>query len=237
MKQENTPFHVILLAGGLGTRMKATIPKQYLPLQNRPLALYSFELFLRLPEVIEIVIVCDPAYHNIFQMHCSEFAKISFAPPGKRRQDSVFNGLQKISSDSLICIHDAARPFIHPDLVYRVVSAASKWGAAALGIPTKGTIKVCDDAQFVVDTLDRSRLWEIQTPQAARLDLLQKGFSQAQLKDLTVTDDVSLVELIDHPVKIVEGSHTNLKVTTSDDVLLAEYLLEKHVCLQVNHCL
>jgi 2-C-methyl-D-erythritol 4-phosphate cytidylyltransferase len=232
--EREIPFSIVLLAGGSGSRMESTIPKQYLPLRNKPLVLYSFELFLTLTGVVEIVVVCDPTYQHLFEAELSPIP-ISFAIPGPRRQDSVFNGIQNLSTDSLVCIHDSARPLIDLNSIYHVVKAADQWGAAALGVPVKGTIKVCDGARIVIDTPERSSLWEMQTPQVVRLDLIRRGFSEAQDRNVTVTDDVSLVELIGHPVKVVQGSYTNIKVTTSEDLILVEHLLDKHVLLQADN--
>ncbi|MFI5343197.1 MAG: 2-C-methyl-D-erythritol 4-phosphate cytidylyltransferase [Chlamydiales bacterium] len=219
------PFSVIFLAGGVGSRMQAEVPKQYLLLQNKPLALHSFEVFLSLPEVEEIIVVCEKEYEHLFN-----HAKLIFAPPGIRRQDSVFNGIQALKhaqENRLVCIHDSARPLIDVDLVRRVVHMAGDWGAAVAGVQVKSTIKLCDAAQVVVNTLDRSHLWEIQTPQVVGLNLLKEGFKQAHERNLTVTDDVSLVELIGKPVKVVEGSYRNIKVTTPEDLILVNQYLEK----------
>lgn len=229
---EGTPFNVVFLAGGIGTRMKSAIPKQYLQVLHQPLALYSFEIFASLPEVQHMVVVCEPYYEELFQKHVrSKKLDLQFARPGERRQDSVFNGIQNLPDQVLVCIHDAARPLIESEGIRRVVQAADKWEAAALGVKVRSTIKVCDGAQMVVNTPSRTHLWEIQTPQVIRLSLLKKGFDFAQEHQLTVTDDVSLVELLGHAVKIVEGSYSNIKVTLPEDLLLIEQLLERHAML------
>lgn len=233
-----TPFSVIFLAGGTGSRMKAEIPKQYLLIQNKPLALHSFEVFLLLPEVKEIIVVCEKEYEHLFKTYQND-VELIFVPPGKRRQDSVFNGIQLLNletvvGDRLVCIHDSARPLIDVDLVRSVVQTAADWGAAVAGVQVKSTIKFCDAAQMVVNTLDRSHLWEIQTPQVVSLNLLNEGFKQAHEQNFTVTDDVSLVELIGRPVKVVEGSYRNIKVTTPEDLILVNRYLEKNELLQIN---
>jgi 2-C-methyl-D-erythritol 4-phosphate cytidylyltransferase len=237
MIEKNIPFSVILLAGGVGTRMRSKIPKQYLLIHNKPLALYSFEVFLSLPEVEEIIVVCDQEYEHLFNAYQTG-KRIAFASPGFRRQDSVYNGIQKLNNpkpDRLICIHDAARPFIDATLVRRVVHMAEHWDAAVAGVQVKSTIKLCDSAQIVVHTLDRSHLWEMQTPQVINLELLKEGFDQANEKNLTVTDDVSLVELIGKPVKVVEGSYNNIKVTTPEDLILVQQYIEKNALLQTDN--
>lgn len=226
MKQNvnKTKISVILLAGGLGTRMQSETPKQFIQLADKPIARYSFDLFLSLPEIDEIVVVCAPPYHELFK--ASTTKSVVFALPGNRRQDSVYNGLIKTSPTSdLICVHDSARPFIDEAIVKRTLEAGHQNGAATTGMPIKFTVKERDHQNFVRSTPDRSMIWEIQTPQVIQRDLLLEGFRHAHKHNLTVTDDVSLVELLGKNVKLVEGSHTNLKVTVSEDLAIAVNLL------------
>lgn len=222
--EQTHPFYVVLAAGGIGMRMGTDIPKQYLSLHNKPLALYSFEVFLSLPEVLGIVVVCDPAYQSLFTPY-SKLVNLSFALPGKRRQDSVYNGIEKLTGDPLVCVHDAARPLINSTLVRRAVHAAAEWQAAVLGVSVKGTIKVCDADQNILNTPNRASLWEVQTPQVIRLSLLREGFEKANSQSLTVTDDVSLVELLGKTVKVVESSYSNIKITTPEDLLVIKQFL------------
>ena len=222
------PFSLVFLAGGTGTRMVNTIPKQYLDVYQKPLAFYSFEIFLSLPEIKNFIIVCDPQYHALFNNFAqAKGIHLQFTQPGLRRQDSVFNGIQQLSGNPLVCIHDAARPLIETAIVRQVVQTAERWEAAVVGVKVKSTIKVCDGAQVIIETLDRASLWEMQTPQVIRLDLLKEGFMYAQQHQLTLTDDVSLVEVLGKPVKVVEGSYANIKVTTPEDLIFVEKLIEK----------
>lgn len=224
------PFSVIFLAGGIGVRMGSAVPKQYLAIHQKPLALYSFEVLASMPEIQDFIVVCEPEYEALFYgCDKAKGMNLQFARPGKRRQDSVFNGIQCLHNHSLVCIHDAVRPLINPANVRQVVQEAANWGAAALGVKVRSTIKICDGAQVVVDTPNRASLWEIQTPQVIRLDLLQEGFTYAQEHQLTVTDDVSLIELLGKPVKIVEGSYANVKVTTPEDLIYVEKLIDRVV--------
>ncbi|CAN6458213.1 unnamed protein product [Victoria cruziana] len=218
---------VVLLAGGKGKRMGASMPKQYLPLLGRPIALYSLYTFADLPEVKEIIVVCDPSYRDIFEDAIEGMrVDIKFAFPGKERQDSVFNGLQEIDgSAKLVCVHDSARPLVTSKDVKKVLKDGLLVGAAVLGVPVKATIKEANEKFFVVRTLDRDSLWEMQTPQVIKPQLLRDGFELVQRKGLAVTDDVSIVEYLDHPVYITQGSYTNIKVTTPDDMFLAERIL------------
>ncbi|KAE9446764.1 hypothetical protein C3L33_21326, partial [Rhododendron williamsianum] len=251
---------VILLAGGKGKRMGASMPKQYLPLLGQPIALYSFYTFSHMIEVKEIVVVCDPSYRTFFKvvdifygsnnLHIralpSHYTKekihvdLKFAFPGKERQDSVYSGLQAVDLNSeLVCIHDSARPLVTPGDVKKVLKDGWLNGAAVLGVPAKATIKEANSESFVVRTLDRRTLWEMQTPQVIKPELILERLCR---EGLEVTDDVSIVEHLKHPVYITEGSYTNIKViricsmilkfntaaspcTTPDDLLLAERIL------------
>lgn len=217
---------VVLLCGGIGSRMQSSIPKQFLKINQKLIAHYSFDIFKRMPEVAEIVVVCDLAYKHYFSFDCHP-VHLNFALPGKRRQDSVFNGLNALKTNSkLVCIHDSARPLITEELVRRVIHAAQDHGAATASMPLKFTIKERDGNLFVKNTPDRTKYFEIQTPQIIRTDILKKGFEFIHDQNLEVTDDVSLVEYLGHPVKLVEGCYKNLKVTTPDDLSQAEYLID-----------
>lgn len=220
----------ILVAGGQGSRMKTTTPKQFLTIKDKPVVKYSFDILMSMPEIAEVVVVCDPKYRHIFEQINPDI-KLSFANPGSQRQDSVYNGLQAIAFNSeLICIHDAARPLITQNLVSKVLQAANEHGAATAGMPLKFTVKEHNGNEFVKTTLDRSLIWEIQTPQVIKIDLIKQGFKNIQQNNLTVTDDVSVIELLNLPVKLVQGSYSNLKITTPEDLALAEYLLNQENC-------
>lgn len=217
---------IILLAGGIGSRMKMATPKQFLTINDKPIAHYSFEILITLPNVAQVVVVAAREYHHLFKTSVKD-VKLSYALPGIRRQDSLYNGLQKCSASvDYICIHDAARPCVTKEVIQQTIKAAREHGAAAVGVPLKFTVKQCNADQMVLNTPDRSSLWEIQSPQVVRQDLLQRGFEMVNRLNATVTDDVSLIEHLNHPVKIVEGSSTNLKITTPEDLAFAEYLLK-----------
>lgn len=225
----NVPFSVVLLAGGMGMRMGSSTPKQYLKIHQKPLALYSFEVLASMQEVQDFIIVCEPQYDSLFYgSGKAKDLRLQFARPGPRRQDSVFNGIQCLHHNPLVCIHDSARPLIDSSIVRQIVLTAESWGAAVVGVKVRSTIKVCDGAQLVIETPNRSSLWEVQTPQVIRLDLLKEGFAYAQQHQLTLTDDVSLIELLSKPVKVVEGSYSNIKVTTSEDLICVENLMKKN---------
>lgn len=206
------------------------MPKQYLPLLGQPIALHSFHTFASMEEVKEIVVVCDPSYRDIFEEagKTKPTVGLKFALPGRERQFSVLNGLKEICEGAkLACVHDSARPLVLLEDIRKVISDAYIHGAAVLGVPVKGTIKEAKSDGFVMRTLDRSLLWEMQTPQVIEPGLLRKGFELVEQHNLEVTDDVSIVEHLKHPVFITEGSYTNIKVTTPDDMIVAERILHQ----------
>jgi len=223
---------VILLSAGMGKRMGVNFPKQYMKLSGREIALRSLDVFLDCDDVAEIVIVCADDYRTIFEEHlagCSNVRPvIKYASGGKERQDSVCSGLVCITSE-FVAVHDSARPLVTKAEVERVISDARAVGAAVLAVPTKATIKQAvvggERDGMVATTPNRKTLWEAHTPQVVRTSLLRRGFSFAMERGLDVTDDVSVVELLGEPVRITEGQYTNIKVTTPEDIEIAESIL------------
>lgn len=244
---------VILLAGGTGSRMKASVPKQFLMLGGVPVLHHSLDLFLeRLPAHLlrqpqhggadggraaegpkYVVLVMDPSYQPQYQAMVDRYAgRLAFANPGLERQGSVENGLTRLVELSagacvFAAIHDSARPLVTPDEVLRVVNDARGCGAAVLGVPCKATIKESADGRRVLRTIPRERLWEVHTPQVIRIDTLQRGFAKVQRYGWQVTDDVSIVEQLGEPVKLTRGEYTNLKITTPEDLNVAEAILRE----------
>jgi len=217
---------LILLAGGQGARMGGGIPKQFRLLARKPLARYSFEIFEDLPEIDEIVIVCEPRFSSLF---ASDRKPLSFALPGKRRQDSVFNGLTVASKNAdLICIHDAARPFVEKKFIIQLLEETIRCKAAAIAVPASNTIKKADQNRCVQCTLTRNELWELQTPQAIERSLLIKAFDHAHRFGIEATDDLSLIEALGEKTFLIEGSPRNFKITTPFDWALAEKLCDSN---------
>ncbi len=216
----------ILLSGGFGKRMGATTPKQYLQLQGTLVILRSLESLLTFSPWHEIVIVCEKKYEDLFSSYTH--LPLRFALPGKERQDSVFSGLKALSSETKwVCIHDGARPLLEKKDLENVIAAGKEHKAATLATPIKMTIKEADSNLFVKKTLDRSSLWNIQTPQVLCYKLFLEAHLKALSENIVLTDDVSLIELLKYPVKLVPGSDSNLKITTKEDLLLANLLLEE----------
>lgn len=223
MESVHRKVSVILLAGGTGSRMGLSFPKQYLRVGGKEIALYSFELFDAHPDVSEIVVVCKPEFQNIF---LKGDKPLYFALPGLRRQDSTYNGLQALKEpETLICVHDAARPCLTLELLNKIFKEASKTKAAVLGVPATSTLKEVDAEGFMVKTIERSKVWAIQTPQVVDQDLLKRGFQKVLGENLEVTDESSILGYLNYPVKVVQSSSRNLKLTEPSDLKIIETFL------------
>lgn len=209
--------------------MKADRPKQFLRLAGKTVVEHSLLLFGRMSEVKQLVMVLDKSYRAEFEKYANELScDFTFADPGAERQDSVYNGLCKVSADAdLVCVHDSARPLVSVGNIRDVLRDGAEHGAAVLGVPSKATIKESEDGQFVLRTIPRSRLWEIQTPQVVKPGLLKRGFEKVKRDGLDVTDDVSIVEQLGEPVKITLGEYSNIKLTTPEDMNIAETILQE----------
>ena len=175
---------VVLLAGGKGTRMKASMPKQFLPLLGKPVFLRSLDVFQGMTSIVSsIVIVLDKSFRDEYQHIVDKDRRIRWADPGKERQDSVFSGLSRIpDSCSIVAIHDAARPLVSVDEVTRCLQDGIEHGAAVLGVPMKATVKESKDGEFVFRTVPRSTLWEIHTPQVGSKSLFSADSRKSKRK-------------------------------------------------------
>ncbi len=221
----------IIPAAGLGARMGESTPKQYLSLAGKPILAHTLAVFEAAPEVREVTLVV----HADEMEQCQERVIAPFAfkkvlrlvPGGKERQDSVYNALKVLHEDErleFILVHDGVRPFVRPADISRVLRAARRHGAAILGWPAQDTLKRVNSKGEVVETLDRRHIWQIQTPQAFQARLLWRAFVEAYGRGLYGTDEAALVEALPHPVVVVPGSPFNLKITTPEDLSLAEAL-------------
>jgi len=217
----------IIVAAGQGKRLKAAVPKPLIKIGGLPAIIYSLTLLDKHPDVDEIILVINTDNQKAITgaINNYSFRKIkALVLGGSRRQDSVYNGLRVVSADAnWVLIHDAARPLIDYKSVTEVIQAAKKNKAAILGVPVKATIKSIKSNGMVAETLDRTNLWEIQTPQVFKKELILKAYKKYSHK--RVTDDASLVERLGNKIKIVRGSYTNIKITTPEDILFAQGIL------------
>jgi 2-C-methyl-D-erythritol 4-phosphate cytidylyltransferase len=218
----------IVLAAGRGTRFKSKIAKPLFKLDTKPVIIYSLQVLSRHRQIRDIVLVVNAQnkrriLREVKRYHIAKLAKI--VRGGRRRQDSVLNGLKAIDGRTdLVLIHDAARPFIEAKMISSAVKEAAKSGAAIAGVPVKSTIKKVTKSQVVKETLDRDRLWEVQTPQVFRKDLILKAYRRFGNAD--VTDDAMLVENLGAKVRVVPGSYRNIKITTPEDLVIAQAILK-----------
>lgn len=221
---EQTGFSsAVIVAGGSGSRMGR--PKQMLPLGAKPVLVRTVEAFLQTPEIKEIVVVTPPENRAELQ---KRFPGIVFADPGKTRLLSVKNGFLKTSAASqLVAVHDGARPLVESAHISACLQAARQYGAAVLAVPVKDTVKVCEGG-FVQNTLDRAVLWAAQTPQCYRRPVLAEALEKFGQEE-GATDESQLVEKLGIKVRVVPSSYKNNKITTPEDLIFAEALLENSV--------
>lgn len=221
---EQTGFSsAVIVAGGSGSRMGR--PKQMLPLGGKPVLVRTVEAFLQTPEIKEIVVVTPSENRAELQ---KRFPGIVFADPGKTRLLSVKNGFLKTSAASqLVAVHDGARPLVEPAHISACLQAARQYGAAVLAVPVKDTVKVCEGG-FVQNTLDRAVLWAAQTPQCYRRPVLAEALEKFGQEE-GATDESQLVEKLGIKVRVVPSSYKNNKITTPEDLIFAEALLENSV--------
>ena len=230
----------VILAGGRGSRMHSDIQKQYMLLDGRPLIAYALEAFER-SCADDLVLVTGAGE--------AEFVQKEIPPPlgltklrsivtgGKERYHSVYEGLKALRNCDYVLIHDGARPLVTEAVISRAVQAAVQNDACVVGMPVKDTIKVADAHGFAESTPDRSLLWQVQTPQAFAYPLVRGAYDRLMADETLqkgITDDAMVVEhLSGTKVRLVEGSYENLKVTTPEDLVLAEALLKKRAASDV----
>lgn len=201
-------------------------------LDGVPLLAYALQVFERSPLVSEVILVAPPEKRSLIQeqvVRPHRFSKVHrVVAGGDRRQDSVWNGLEAVSGEAqLVMVHDGARPFVTAEMIQSSVEAASQYGACVVGVPAKATLKESDEEGFVERTPARDRMWEIQTPQTFRVDLFCEAYEKTRAKGLEATDDAMIVEAAGQSVKIIPGNYENIKVTTTEDLLLAQLILNK----------
>jgi 2-C-methyl-D-erythritol 4-phosphate cytidylyltransferase len=220
----------IIAAAGRGTRMASTTSKQFLLLNGIPVLAHTLRAFEAAKSIDGVIIVGkakDMAYcrENITAVY--GFKKIiAYAVGGRHRQDSVANALKALPDGvKIVVVHDGARPLVTPKLIDRTVAEAKNWPAVIVGNPVKDTIKRITTGEVVDYTIDRGQLWSIQTPQAFKADVILHAHRVAKQAKFYGTDDATLVEKINHPVRVIPGDEDNIKITTPIDLKVAEAIL------------
>ena len=211
--------------------MKELLPKQYLTLAGLPILTRTLLVFEGCALINQIIVVITPDHVDYCKKNIILSANLTkkycLVPGGKRRQDSVYNGLKRVDPNcSIVVIHDGVRPFVQDNQLNACISGAQKNGACILGVPAYDTLKQADDSGSTIKTLPRDNVWLAQTPQAFRYDLIKRAHEKAQSEGYTGTDDASLVERLGEDVTIIEGSRSNLKITNKEDLNIAECLLD-----------
>ncbi len=222
-------FQVIIPAAGQGKRMKAGKNKQFIELHEIPIIIHTLRVFEKHSNCTGIILVINEAeqvdFLNLIEKY--QISKLKqFVLGGQERQHSVYNGLKAIKDGELVLVHDGARPFITHESINNLVLKAMETGASTLAVPVKDTIKKVEGG-IVTETVERSTLWSIQTPQAFQLSLIMNAHNRAMKEGYLGTDDASLLERVGQPVSIVVGDYTNIKITTPEDLFIAEAILTK----------
>lgn len=221
----------IIVAAGRGERFGGQVSKQFLEINGKPILFYTLEKFERCASIDEIVAVVPKDL--VESLHTSvnrvwQLEKVTnIVQGGSERYNSVFEGLKVTKEDvEIVVIHDGVRPCVSIGLIERTVGACRQYGAVIAGVPPKDTIKE-RNGNIVRKTLVRSELVAVQTPQAFKRGLIFRAYRHALKIGLYNTDDAALVEELGHPVTIIEGEYTNIKITSADDLILAENIMKE----------
>jgi 2-C-methyl-D-erythritol 4-phosphate cytidylyltransferase len=222
-------FAVILPAAGRSTRFKDKEKKPFATMDGRPVWLRTAELFVNRPDLVQLLLVVARDDLEKFRMRYTAniaFMNVKLVPGGRERWESVGNALAEVKPDvEFIAVHDAVRPCVTTELIDAVFGAAKTHGAALLALRLTDTLKRVDEKLRVTETADRKGLWLAQTPQVFRREWLADAYARREELGGDITDDAQLVEAAGHPVHVVEGAPTNIKITTKDDLLLAAAIL------------
>lgn len=223
----------IVLAAGQGKRMNSKVQKQFLLIKGKPVLYYSLSCFQNSREIEEIIVVTGKDSINFCKQEIIEaygFSKVkAVIAGGRERYDSVYAGLCACEDSDYVFIHDGARPFLTEDMIRRGKEAVLASGACVIGMPSKDTIKIADENGMVASTPSRSLVWNIQTPQIFSYTAIREAYERARQQNMAdITVDAMVMERFGNmKIKLVEGSYENIKITTPEDILVAEKILEK----------
>lgn len=228
---EKQKYAAIVLAAGSGKRMNSKVHKQYLIIQDRQVLYYSLKAFED-SAVDEIVLVVGKGEEKFCRKEIVDKYGISkvkaIVEGGKERYHSVFEGLKQTSDADYVLIHDGARPFVNQDIIRRCMQEVQKYQACVVGMPVKDTIKIADEEGYAKQTPDRKNVWMIQTPQTFSYALIYEAYEEMlKTEDTAITDDAMVLERIKgKKSKLIEGSYRNIKITTPEDLLIANVYLQ-----------
>lgn len=221
----------IILSGGKGKRMGREVSKQYIEIDGKPILYYTLKSFIENKNIDEVILVIpkeekEYCEKNILLKYSLKVDKIVFG--GAERQDSVFNGLVEASGSKYVLIHDGARPFVSEKIIKEGIELVKEYKAVAPGVMPKDTIKVRSDNGYSEETLERSKLVAVQTPQIFDYNLILSCHKRVKEEKVLVTDDTMVVEMYGEKVYLYDGDYTNIKITTPEDLVLAEYLTKSY---------
>lgn len=221
----NYPEYAIIVAGGKGTRIQSQIPKQFIELHGKPVLLHTLEVFFRYSESLRIILVLPKDDFETWKVICERYnfkRLVTLQQGGDTRFQSVKNGLSKIDGDGYVAIHDGVRPLVSESIIRASFEMVRKAKSAIAAMPLKESIRMTAGDRTL--SMDRTKFHLIQTPQTFQVELIKKAYTQEE--DVNFTDDASVVEKAGHTVSLIEGSYSNIKITTSEDLLIAEALLQ-----------
>ncbi len=223
--------NVVIVAAGKGTRLQSELPKPFLSVAGRPILVHTLRRFTSIEMVRRVIVVvaaeCEALCQEVLHTHGPWPQPITVIHGGAERQDSVRNGLAALETQcEIVVIHDAARPFIGVEAIQRSIDAAAETGSAVVATPVRDTIKRADAQHTIRETVSRQDLWLAQTPQTFQVGVIRAAHHWARQRDIVGTDDASLVEQMGRPVCIVPGDALNFKITTPDDLALAQAVLQ-----------
>jgi 2-C-methyl-D-erythritol 4-phosphate cytidylyltransferase len=225
MPDNGNKRYALIMAGGNGIRMNSPVPKQFLKLDGKPILLHSINKFLDTDPAIEMILVLPAEYLKFWEALCEEYMfhkPIKIAHSGESRFHSVKNGLELVTEEGIVAIHDAVRPLVSSKTILATYKAAEMYGNAVPAIPINDSIRQIESTRTIA--VDRSRYCATQTPQCFRSDIIKKAYQQEY--HYTFTDDAMAVEAMGENIRLVDGNPENIKITSPKDLLIAEVLLK-----------
>ena len=225
MPEISNKRYALIMAGGKGIRMNSPVPKQFIKLDGKPILLHSINKFLDTDPNIEIILILPQDYLKFWEALCAEYLfhkPIKIAYSGESRFHSVKNGLELVTEESIVAIHDAVRPLVSTKTILATYKAAEMYGNAVPAVPINDSIRQIESTRTIA--VDRSRYCATQTPQCFRSDIIKKAYQQEY--HYTFTDDAMVVEAMGEQIRLVDGNSDNIKITSPKDLLIAEVLLK-----------
>jgi 2-C-methyl-D-erythritol 4-phosphate cytidylyltransferase len=217
--------YAVIVAGGSGSRMNTEVPKQYLPVNGLPVLMHTINAFHNYSQALDIIVVLPPKDIELWEELCEKYEfnlPVKIAPGGQTRFQSVRNGLARIDSDGIVAIHDGVRPLVNKEIIAASYEIAALHGSAIAAVRLKESIRVTDKDQTKM--ADRSKYRIIQTPQTFQVSLIKDAYEITE--DPQFTDDASVLEKSGHKISLFEGSYKNIKITTPEDLIIAEAFLK-----------